>query len=111
MFYCLRFLVISVALLFCLLLTACSSGPSKLEAGAAIDVMNKSMAKELGAMFGADEVELDKIPHVKVSDMKCSKIGDDTYDCTVLAILDGETSQERLRFTKLDEKWRATRIK
>lgn len=98
-------------ILLCLSISACSTGPSKSEAGVAIDAMLSDFARGFGSLFGQKDISNDKIPHTKVSDLKCSKVGDDMFNCTVLFILDGQSSQNRFRFTKLDGKWQCEAIK
>lgn len=98
-------------LISCLLLAACSSGPSKSDADVAINAMLVDFSRGLGALFGENDDSAAMPLHAKVSDLKCSKIGDDTFDCAVLFILKGETNQDRFRFTKLAGQWKCEAIK
>ena len=82
----------------CMLLTACGSGPSKADAEQAIDAMVKELATSLGAMLGNNNVNADAIPHVTVKDLKCTEAGKDTYDCAVLAVQDGQETQENISY-------------
>jgi|GEM_PF-4461134 len=98
-------------LISCLLLAACSSGPSKSDADVAINAMIVNSYHGLLPLFKENNDSAPMPLHAKISDLKCSKIGDDTFDCAVLFILKGETNQGRFRFTKLAGQWKCEAIK
>lgn len=90
--------IIVIGLLFSL--AACNAGPSKSDAEAALG----DLVTNVSALLGSRTMEPIK---VNVSDLKCTKAGDDIYNCTVLLNMNGQEAQDNYRFTKLGGKWRA----
>jgi hypothetical protein len=84
------------------LLAGCgNSGPSKSEAEKALD----NLVAQFTGAFGNNNANA---AHVKLTDLKCSETGDDTYSCQVLVNIGGTDVQDKYTFTKLGGTWRAT---
>lgn len=94
--------VYALMILAMFLLPACgNSGPSKKEAGAALD----DLTAQFAGIFGQNS---NTIGNIDVEDIKCKKESDDIYSCDVLVKFpNGQEINGRYRFTKLNDKWRA----